>query len=68
MDRPINEYMDVAKAAQILGVTTKDVYKHITLEQLKSEQHVGKIVIHKADLMIFIWSKHYRGKARREMK
>jgi hypothetical protein len=68
MDRPINEYMDVAKAAQILGVTTKDVYKHITAKQLNAEQHVGKIVIHQNDLQLFIWSKHYRGKARREMK
>jgi len=68
MDRPINEYMDVAKAAQILGVTTKDVYKHITLEHLKSEQHVGKIVIHNADLQTFIWSRHYRGKVKRETK
>lgn len=64
MDNPINEYMTVQTAAMRLKVSDKAIYKHIANEHLESEEHLGKIVIHKDALQIFIWSKHYRGRAR----
>ncbi len=62
MEKDYNDYIIVKDAAEKLGVTPQNMYKHIREKHIETEEILDRLCIHRDELQKFVWSKHYRGK------